>query len=259
MKTVTNFLLSPRVIQIAFVLLLLLCWHLVTVSGSVSPLFLPPLNAVYEQLVALISAGTVLEALGTTLRTVAIAYSISLTLGVLTGFAVTQSRYLSRLFEPLFASVFAIPLTLLFPLFLLFFGIGPESKMAYGATYSFFPIVLNTISGLSHVDARFIASARSMGASRALLFRRVQLPGALPVILSGLRVGFFICFAAVLGGETLSSVSGLGHEIASAAQLMESARMFAWILVVIATASVLVVLAGFAERGRRDLQRGGSA
>jgi ABC-type nitrate/sulfonate/bicarbonate transport system permease component len=83
----------------------------------------------------------------------------------------------------------------------------------------------------------------------------VLLPGALPVILTGMRVGFFICFASVLGGETLSSIGGLGHEISSAAQLMESARMFAWITVVIVTAFVLVLLAGFAEHARRDLVR----
>ena len=74
---------------------------------------------------------------------------------------------------------------------------------------------------------------------------RPPAPGALPVILTGLRIGFFVCFAAVLGGETLSAVSGLGHQVASAAQLMDSARMFAWILVVIAISFGLVALAGF--------------
>ena len=95
-----------------------------------------------------------------------------------------------------------------------------------------------------------------MGAPPHLLFRRVLLPGALPVILTGLRIGFFVCFAAVLGGETLASVTGLGHQVASAAQLMDSARMFAWILVVIAISFGLVALAGFLERLRGDLRSG---
>jgi ABC-type nitrate/sulfonate/bicarbonate transport system permease component len=103
-----------------------------------------------------------------------------------------------------------------------------------------------------------IAAARSMGASPQLLFRRVLLPGALPVILTGLRIGFFACFAAVLGGETLSSISGLGHEIANSAQLMDSARMFAWVLVVIAISFALVALAGLLERIRGDLRTGAS-
>jgi ABC-type nitrate/sulfonate/bicarbonate transport system permease component len=259
MKSAGTILLGPRLLQIGFVLALFLGWHLLTTFGSISPLFLPNLAAVYDELTTIFTDGSVLQALLATLRTVAIAYAIALALGVLVGFAVTRSQYLSRLFEPLFAGIFAIPLTLLFPLFLLFFGIGAESKVAYGATYAFFPIVINTISGLAQVDPKLIASARSMGASSQLLFRRVLLPGALPVILTGMRVGFFICFAAVLGGETLSSVEGLGHEIASAAQLMESARMFAWILVVIATAFVLVVLAGSLERLRRDLAQSESA
>ncbi len=241
---------SPRSIQIGFVAAVFLAWHLLTRFGRISPLFLPPLDAVYTALAAIFTSGAVVRAVVTTLRTVLIAYAGAALLGIAVGFGITRSRYLCQLAEPLLSSLFAIPLTLFFPLFLLFFGIGPESKIAYGMTYAFFPVVLNTISGLSHVDGKLIAAARSMGAPPHLLLRRVLLPGALPVILTGLRIGFFICFATVLGGETLSSISGLGHEVANSAQLMDSGRMFAWILVVIATSFCLVLLAGLLERLR---------
>jgi ABC-type nitrate/sulfonate/bicarbonate transport system permease component len=145
-------------------------------------------------------------------------------------------------FEPVLTGMFAITITLFFPLFVLYFGIGAESKVAYGAAYGFFPIALNTIAGFGHVDRRLIESARSMGASDTLLFRRVLLPAAFPVILTGLRIGFFICFASVLGGETLLSRTGLGHQIAYAAELMESARMYAWIVLVIAISASLNAL-----------------
>lgn len=245
---------SPRSIQAGFLAAVLLAWYLVTRLGSVSHLFLPPLGAVYAALAEIITSGAAVAAVGATLRTVLIAYAGAVLLGTAAGFGITRSQYLLRVFEPLLSSIFAVPLTLFFPLFLLFFGIGPESKIAYGLTYAFFPIALNTISGLSQVDVKLIASARSMGATSRLLFRRVLLPGALPVILSGLRIGFFVCFASVLAGETLSSIAGLGHQVANSAQLMDSARMFAWILVVIATSFVLVVLAGLLERLRGDLR-----
>ena len=90
-----------------------------------------------------------------------------------------------------------------------------------------------------------------MGASRWDTFRHVLIPSALPVLLGGMRIGFFICFAAVLGGETLSSIAGVGRNIALAAELMEPARMFAWIAFVVATALVLnLVLSGFDRRAR---------
>ncbi len=249
---------SPKWIQAGFIAAVFVAWHVLTLSGRISSLFLPSPGAVYAALTQIVASGAVVQAIGTTLRTVLIAYVGAAVLGTTAGFAITRSQYLCRLLEPLLSSLFAIPLTLFFPLFLLFFGIGPGSKIAYGMTYAFFPIALNTISGVIHVDGKLIAAARSMGAPPHLLFRRVLLPGALPVILTGLRIGFFICFATVLGGETLSSISGLGHEVANSAQLMDSSRMFAWILVVIATSFCLVMLAGRLERLRGDLRGGES-
>jgi ABC-type nitrate/sulfonate/bicarbonate transport system permease component len=256
MQRLTRVLCSPGSIQVGFIVAVLLAWFLLTASGNISALFLPPLGAVYTALLEIFGSGAVFVEAGTTLGTVLIAFAGAALVGVLAGFGITRSRYLCRLFDPLLSSIFAIPLTLFFPPFLLFFGIGPESKIAYGMTYAFFPVALNTISGLGQVDVKLIAAARSMGARPHLLFRRVLLPGALPVILTGLRIGFFVCFAAVLGGETLSSDSGLGHQIANSAQLMDSARMFAWILVVITISSGLVASAGLLDRLRGDLRDG---
>jgi ABC-type nitrate/sulfonate/bicarbonate transport system permease component len=80
----------------------------------------------------------------------------------------------------------------------------------------------------------------------------VLFPAAFPVILTGLRVGFFIAFASVLGGETLSSVEGVGRNIALSAELMEPARMYAWIVFVIITAVVLNTIVSQVENRRRD-------
>lgn len=243
----------PRLIQIGFVAAVFLTWHLVTINGGVSPIFLPTLAAVWHKLIKIFAAGTVVSALGTTLSTVAVAYAIAFTLGIVVGYIVSRSRYLMRVFEPLFSSMFAIPITLFFPLFILFFGIGPESKVAYGATYAFFPIVLNTISGFGYANRKLVDAARSMGASDYQLFRRVLLPGALPIVLSGMRIAFIVCFGAVLGGETLSSITGLGHQISNAAELMEIAELYAWILFVIVTAFTLITLVSHFETVRRDI------
>lgn len=242
----------PRLIQLGFVVTVFVLWYAVTATKSISHLFLPPLDSVYFELLRVFRQGEVALALETTLGTVAVAYCVSLTLGISIGFAVTRSPYLMRLFEPLFSSLFAIPLGLLFPLFILFFGIGPESKVAFGATYSFFPIVLNTIAGLGYPNRKLVDAARSMGANNVQLFWRVLLPGALPIILTGLRIGFVVCFASVLGGETLSSLNGLGHQIAFTSELMEIGRMFAWILFAILVAFTLIMFVTYLESLRRD-------
>jgi ABC-type nitrate/sulfonate/bicarbonate transport system permease component len=132
------------------------------------------------------------------------------------------------------SGVFAIPLTLIFPLFVVMFGLGPPSKIAFGALYGFFPIVLNTIAAFSGIEPLFLRAARSQGATHAQTLRHIYLPGAWPVVLTGLRIGFFITFASVLGGETLSSASGVGHAIAHEGDLLDSPPMFAWIAIVLA-------------------------
>jgi ABC-type nitrate/sulfonate/bicarbonate transport system permease component len=240
-----------RLIQLAFLAAAMAAWLAVAHSGAISPLFLPPPDAVWRALGGLVATSAFWSAIRVTLATIAEAYLIAVFAGLLTGYLVTRSRFLTAVLEPVVSGFFAIPITLFFPLFILIFGIGPASKTAYGAAYGFFPIALNTIAGLANVDSRFLNAARSMGFSRRGIFRHVLFPAAFPVILTGLRIGFFICFASVLGGEAISSASGVGHNIALAAELMEPARMYAWIAFVIAAALVLnMLVAGIENRMR---------
>jgi ABC-type nitrate/sulfonate/bicarbonate transport system permease component len=130
----------------------------------------------------------------------------------------------------------------------LWFGLGPASKIALGATISFFPIVLSTIAGFGRVEPMMVTAARSMGASDLQMFRYVLLPAALPVILTGLRIGFIIALLSILGSETIASLAGLGHKIVHLAEAMETARMFAYIAFVVAIAATLNTIASALER-----------
>lgn len=243
--------LQARGIQFAFLAIVLIAWFAIGRMGAISPLFLPPMEAVGVALARLVQTAAFWSAVGTTMLTIAQAYVIAVVLGVFAGWAITRSRYLTQVLEPVVSGLFAIPITLFFPVFILMFGIGPESKVAYGAAYGFFPIALNTIAGLAGVDRRYLDAAQSMGVSGFGLFRHVLFPAAFPVILTGLRIGFFICFASVLGGETISSVSGVGRNIALAAELMEPARMYAWIVFVIVAALALNALVSALENRMR--------
>ena len=99
------------------------------------------------------------------------AFLLAMASGTLVGFFVSRSRYWIRVFEPLFAGINSIPIILLLPLYVLFFGLGPASKIAIGATISFFPIVLSTVAGFGNVDRTLVTAARSMGASDATALR----------------------------------------------------------------------------------------
>ena len=243
--------LFVRAIQLGVLAIAIGGWFIIGRTGAISPLFLPPMDAVWRAFADLVQTSLFWSAVRTTLTTIGEAYLIAILLGILTGYLVSRSRFLVQVLEPVISGLFAIPITLFFPLFILVFGIGTSSKVAYGATYAFFPIALNTIAGLTGVDNRFVNAARAMGLSRFGTFRYVLFPAAFPVILTGLRIGFFICFASVLAGETISSVSGVGRNIALAAELFEPARMVAWIVVVIVTALVLNTLVSVMENRMR--------
>ena len=237
-----------RSAQLTFVVLVGVVWFWVAGTGRVSPLFLPPVGAVADALAGLVRTPVFWTAVGTTMSTLARAYGIALVCGIGVAYAVTRSRFLTDLIEPVVAGLFTVPITLFFPIFVLFFGIGAQSKVAYAGVTAFFPIAITGIAGFAAVEGHFVRSARCMGASAYGVFRHILLPGAMPVIFTGLRVGLFICFAAVLGGETLASVNGIGRQIAQNAELMESATMFAWIIVVIGLTMVANLVVSWVER-----------
>ena len=230
---------ASRAVQAAFIIVLVGLWFLGTNYWRINPILLPnPLN-VFHELADILKSGEFIDDLQITLTELAVAFAISSTMGITLGYLISRSQYSIRVFEPLFAGLYSVPIILFLPLYILFFGLGPASKIAIGTTISFFPIVLNTIAGFGTVDRIFILSARSMGASDVQLFRCVLLPAAFPVILTGLRIGFTVALLSILGSETIASLSGLGHRIVELAEGLDMARMFAYVAFVIAIALFL--------------------
>jgi ABC-type nitrate/sulfonate/bicarbonate transport system permease component len=241
-----------RAAQAGFVLVILALWYLATNRWGVNRLLLPNPVTVWQQLVDVLKSGEYLPDLRVTLTELAAAFVLAMTSGTVVGYFVSRTGYSIRVFEPLFAGIYSIPIILFLPLYILFFGLGPPSKIALGTTISFFPIVLSTIAGFGNVDRTLVTAARAMGASDYQLFRYVLLPAALPVILTGLRMGFTVALLSIIGSETIASLAGLGHHIVQLAEGMDMARMFAYIAFVVLIAAVLNgVVSSLERRGRR--------
>ncbi len=245
---------GSRAVQVGFLLVVLALWYLATNRWGVNRLLLPNPVAVWHQLLDVLRTGEFWPDLRVTLIELVVAFALSMTLGTAVGYFVSRTRYAIRVFDPLFAGIYSIPIILFLPLYVLFFGLGPASKIALGATISFFPIVLSTIAGLGNVDRTLVTAARSMGASEYQMFRYVLLPAALPVILSGLRIGFTVALLSIIGSEVIASLAGLGHHIVQLGEGMDMARMFAYIAFVVVIAAVLNSTVSFLEkRGRRRI------
>ncbi len=242
---------GSRIVQVGFLFGLIVLWHLATTAWGVSGILLPPPVDVLHELISELKTGRFISDLEVTVFELVFAFAISSISGTMIGYLLSRSKYLIRVFDPLFAGIYAIPAILFFPLYVLFFGLGPESKIAMGTTISFFPIVLNTMAGFGNVEPMFVIAARSMGCSNYQMFRRVLLPAAFPVILTGLRMGLILAFLSILGSETIASLSGLGHRIVMLAEGMDTARMYAYIGFAVAIGALLNVGVSLLEAGKR--------
>jgi ABC-type nitrate/sulfonate/bicarbonate transport system permease component len=244
-----------HLVQAGCVVSVFVAWQVATATGAIDPLLLPPLGPVAMQFAALIAKGTIYADLAVTSFELACAFGIAAILGCAVGFFVSRSAYRVAVFDPLIAGLYSVPVILLYPLYLLFFGIGPASKIALGATIAIFPIALSTIAGFAQVNRTHLTAAISMGASASQQFWDVMLPDAFPIVVGGLRMGLILCFFTILGAETLASAAGLGHQIVTMAESLEPAKMFAYIAVTVIAAILLNALASYADaRGRRGME-----
>ena len=242
---------TSRLIQAGFVSALLLTWVLVTSTGLINPIFLPNPVDVVEELGQMIADGSLWADLTITLFELVLAYTAAVVSGTLIGFAVSTTRWSTRVFEPLFAAFFAIPIIVFYPLTVLYFGLGPESKIVHGGMFGFFPIALNTITGFATVDRRLLLLAASMGASPKQRFVRILFPAALPIMITGYRMGFILTFLSIIGSESIASLAGLGHRIVWYAEALETPKMFAYIVIVVLLAMLLNTIVAALELRRR--------
>lgn len=247
----SNEWIARRAVQIAFLLVLLFLWYMATHRWGVIGILLPKPDDVWREVLRELRLLRFLDDLKITVFEFLIAFAISAVCGTLIGYLLSRSSFLIRIFDPLFSGIYSIPAILFLPLYLLFFGLGPESKIAMGITISFFPIVLNTMAGFGNIEPIYVTSARAMGASGYQMFRWVLLPAAFPVIMTGLRMGFILSFLAVLGSEAIASYAGLGHRIVTLAEGMDTARMYAYVALAVGIAVMLNGIVFIVEARRR--------
>lgn len=217
---------------IAFVVL----WEAVAQLGLVSPILLAPPSEVVAALMT--DGGVFLEGLALTVAEIGLAVALAWSLGIGFGLLAGSSGRTAEIIGPLLASLFAVPVIILYPLFIAWVGMGPGSKVLFGVISGFFPIALNTLSGLRQVDPDYATMSRAMGANGVQVFLKVYLLMALPAIISGLRIGTALVVIGVVVTEMLASLGGVGFLISYHRTLFDTGHVYLGI-----TLALLVVLA----------------
>ncbi len=154
--------------------------------------------------------------------------SLALPLGLLMG----NFEKIHHLFNPLIQILRPIPPIAYVPLSILWFGLGNPPAYFLISLGAFFPVLMNTISGVRNVDAIYIRAARNLGANKATLFVRVIVPAALPHILTGLRVGIGVAFICVIVAEMIAVNNGLGYRIIEAREYFWSDKIIAGMITI---------------------------
>lgn len=234
--------LKVRGLQLGLLALILGVWAYFTGPGGVSPIFVAPIDEMLVEVVALVGDAEIWSAARTTVVEIVIALCLSLSLGFTVGFLGSRTPFRLQTFEPLLAWGYMIPFVLFYPLFLLWIGVDEGSKIAYGALNGFFPMAFNTMKGFKAVDSTLIRTARAFGASPRQIEWSVKFPAALPVVLTGVRVGAALNVITVILAEMLASRRGLGFELARSSQTLQVSRSYALILFILAIVSVLHLL-----------------
>lgn len=228
------------------VALLLLAWEGLPRGGLISPLFLPPLSDTLATVFA--DRAEYADALRATLAECAVAFVIACGGGILCGAAIGSVAFLRKLLLPLASSVYAVPIVILYPVLTVWFGIGPESKIVFAAIYGFFPTVLATAAGIRTIDPNYIIAARSMGATLGQLIARVVIPASIPTVLAGMRLCGVLVIVGVVVSEMLTSTAGIGYLVTRYRTVLDSAHVFAALLLIVVLTLLFDLLARWAER-----------
>ena len=219
-----------------------------TQTGVITPLTLPKPSDVFATFVELYNSGRLWLHLVPSLTRLIVGAAIGVSAGIVIGVLIGLFSHLRAGLVPLVAALFPIPKIALLPLFVIWFGIDEGSKYALIALGSFTPTVVATYGAVDNVDRTLIRMGQSFGLSWVSIVRKIVLPGAMPGILSGLRISLAIAIILLVAAEMLGAEFGIGAYILQAGSLYDLERLFAGV-VILSLLGVLVSSAiGWIER-----------
>ncbi|MFC9220112.1 ABC transporter permease [Streptomyces hygroscopicus] len=229
-------------------LLVLAVWQTTAKTGALPPRILPAPEAVLRAGTDLAATGELQHHILTSLRRIAQGFALGAATGLLLGFGVGMSKAAEIILDRSLQMVRTIPHLALVPLMIAWFGIGEEPKVLLVALGTFFPVYLNTVTGIRGVDPKLLQLGRSYGLGRWRLVRDIAIPGAMPTVLAGIRYSLGVAWMTLVVAETISASDGIGYLAQDARQLLRTDQ--------IVLAILLYALAGlFADLLTRLIER----
>ena len=232
--------------QAALAAAILAGWELLPRFGVIPKLFVPSLSeaigALYEY------RAEYLAHLPATVVEILVSYLLACGGGVTLGMLIASSPRARRMALPVLRSAYAVPMVVLYPVMMVWFGLGMGSKVAFATVFAFVPTLLTTVAGVASLSPHLLETARAFGASRWQRILYVQVPASLPTLIAALRLGGALVIVGVTVAEMLGAVEGLGFLITRHRTLLNSPGVYGGIILVLVITSGHEVLLRRLER-----------
>jgi len=232
---------EPYIWSCGAVAAFIVTWQLVANAELVPELFLPGPIAIGQALVDMFHDPVIWIDLQTSGAEFLLGYGLAIVIGLPLGLLTGRYQRLAWALDPFISFFYSMPRIALVPLLIIWFGIGIYSKVAVVFLGAFFPILINTIAGIRSLDGSLLKAAHSFGASELQIFRTIALPGSVPFILTGLRLGVGHALVGVVVGELIAAQHGVAYEMSIAGTTFQMPKMFAG-LVLISSSGVFLTL-----------------
>ncbi|HVR62734.1 MAG TPA: ABC transporter permease [Polyangia bacterium] len=215
-----------RLISVVSPVLLVVAWELTVRTHVLDARFFPAPSAIFVQAGKLIRSGELGDNTFASLTRLALGVLVGGVPALLLGIAMGLYRPVRAALEPIIAATYPIPKSAILPLILLVFGLGEASKIVMVALGMFYPVLINSMAGVMQIDRIYLDVGRNFGASRWQVFRTIALPGALPSIMAGVKLGVGMGLILIAIAEMVGAQSGLGYMIWNAWQILIVETMY---------------------------------
>ena len=238
----------PHWVSVISIIGVLLVWELICRAGFVSSLFLPAPSQIIASLFVMIGDGEIGISLAASMYRILVGFAIGSIIGLAVGLVTGTSALADKIGNPIVNALYPIPKIALLPLFILWLGIGELSKVTIIAMGVFFPVAMNTYSGVKNVDTLLIKVAVSFNASWWKTMKSVVLPNALPMIFAGLRLAAGTSLLLLVAAEMIAAQVGIGALILHYGDLMITDRLMAGVIVLSLLGLIFNLLLQWLER-----------
>jgi ABC-type nitrate/sulfonate/bicarbonate transport system permease component len=245
---------AERWLSLLSPLLLLGVWEILAQVRVINTSFFPAPSQIFVVLLQMLRptaqfpSGELWQHVSISLLRIGLGFAIGALPAILLGVAMGLFGPLRALIQPLVDATFPIPKIAILPLYILIFGIGEESKYAIIATAVFFLVLINTVAGVRHIDSIYFDVGHNFHASQVMRFTDIALPGALPMIVTGLKLGMGVALLVIVSAEFVGAKSGIGYLIWTSWQILQVEKMYVGLLVIALIGFAIAQLLNWLER-----------